>query len=57
MTKEERLRVEKVIINIPDRTSLNFMFDRFTNLKEVWFGPGKFYQNFGQKVSLLLDCR
>ena len=39
MSMEERLRVVKVIINIPDRTSWNFMLEGFPNLKEVWFGP------------------
>ena len=38
MSLEQRLCVDKVIINIPDRTSWHFMYDGFPNLKEIWFG-------------------
>ena len=39
MPLEQRLCVDKVIINIPDRSSWQFMLDLLPNLKEIWFGP------------------
>lgn len=38
LSKEERLRVQKVVVNIPDKTSWMFMFDMLPNIREVWFG-------------------
>lgn len=33
----ERIRVEKVIVNIPDKTSYRFMLQGLPNVKEIWF--------------------
>lgn len=33
----ERIRVEKVLVNIPDRSSYLFMMERIPNVKEIWF--------------------
>ena len=38
MPLEQRLCVDKVIVNIPDKTSWQFMLDGFPNLKQIWFG-------------------
>lgn len=33
----ERISVEKVIVNVPDRTSYRFMLQGLPNVKEIWF--------------------
>lgn len=37
MSSEDRLRVEKAIVNISDRSSFHFMMEELPNVKEIWF--------------------
>ena len=37
MSSEERLRVEKAIVNVPDKSSFHFMMEELPNVKEIWF--------------------
>ena len=37
MSSEDRLRVEKAIVNVSDRSSFLFMLEDLPNVKEIWF--------------------
>ena len=37
MSSEDRLRVEKAIVNVSDRSSFHFMMEELPNVKEIWF--------------------
>lgn len=40
LKETERFRVKKVVVNIPDKSSHDFMIDLLPNLEEVWFDDG-----------------